>query len=107
MSVDPPYSGASWVHLLQEARILRYGHLRRSGPTPNKGYAATRFGKKAEDLHCSLGVPTFRLLRARLWSTFGVATVAVWTTHDQTCGDLGLNSKSVGICNSAVPLRPA
>ena len=72
-----------------------------------KGMPLLGLEKRSQDLPCSHGLPAFRLLRARLSSTFGVATVAVWTTHGQTCGDPGLDFKSVGIWNLAVPLRPA
>ena len=64
-----------------------------------KGMPLLGLEKKSQDLPCGHGFPAFRLLRTRLSSTFGVATVAVWTTHKQTCGDLELNFRSGGIWN--------
>ena len=101
MSAGPPYSGvilvtpssggphsSLWSSASESSHSLRI-----------KGMPLLGLEKRPPDLHCSHGLPKFRLLCARLSSTFGVATVVVWTTHDQTCGDLGLDSKSVGIWN--------
>ena len=77
------------------AMVIRVGIF----PLRIKGMPLLGLEKRPPDLHCSHGLPKFRLLCARLSSTFGVSTVVVWTIHDQTCGDLGLDFKSVGIWN--------
>ena len=77
------------------AMVIRVGVF----PLRIKGMPLLGLEKRPPDLHCSHGLPKFRLLRTRLSSTFGVATVAVWTTHKQTCGELGLSFRSGGIWN--------